>query len=339
MEVPLLRIGLLGFDTQQAQRATVRIASVVSNHARWEVVAFEDADLWLIHSPSARSVEQRGLRISQGADASSALTIYPHQTSRPVAFTQPLPTTIDAVLHIDLDDMYQCASNLDRFAAALPRLRAHFALGEQVAGRQSNLEPSTYHLSFEGRLIAVVDLAHWQVSLQPEAKPIELSLASWRHRPQDNAQAPFGFEVIALDRLMWVFASRTRTPRLPDDYQASTIYLRRLSTLPQSWLHRDHMNLISYLNKQAHSLAQLQQVTQLSAERLMACLSALYYSGTITTNAAQVQHHNRRAGTPSQGTPSQATPSQRTPAADDSQGFSRNSSIFDTYQAPIAGKY
>ncbi len=333
MEVPLLRIGLLGFDSQQAQRASVRIASAVSNRGRWEVVPFEDADLWLIHSPSATSVEQRGLRISQPGDASSALTIYPHQTSRPVAFTKPLPQAIDAVLSIDLEDMYQSVHDLNQFAAALPRLCAHFALGEQVASRQSNLEPSTYHLSFEGRLIAVVDLAQWRISVQPGAKPIELSLASWRHRPQDNTQAPAGFEVMAMERVMWVFASRTQAPRLPEAYQTSVIYLRRLSTLPQSWLHRDHMNLISYLNKQSQTLAQLQAVTQLSAERLVACLSALYYSGTITVNAAQVQHHDRR------GTPSQVNLSEPAKlAADDSKGFGASSSIFDTYQAPLAAK-
>jgi hypothetical protein len=334
MEVPLLRIGLLGFDSQQAQSATVRVASTVSNSARWEVVPFEDADLWLIHSLSASTVEQRGLRINQPDNTGSALTIYPHQTSRPVAFTKPLPQAIDAVLSIDLQDMYQSAHDLNKFAAALPRLCAHFALGEQVAGRQSNLEPSTYHLSFEGKLIAVVDLAHWRISVLPGAKPIELSLASWRHRPHDNVQAPDGFEVLALERLMWVFASRTKTPRLPEAYQTSIIYLRRLSTLPQSWLHRDHMNLISYLNKQPQTLMQLHEVTQLSVERLVACLSALYYSGTITVNAAQVQHHDRR------GTPSQiihlSEPAKL--SADDSKGFSASSSIFDTYQAPLAVK-
>ncbi len=326
MEVPLLRLGLLGFDNHQAQRATVRIASAVSNHARWEVAPFEDADMWLINSPSASTVEQRGLRISQAGDAASALTIYPHQTSRPVAFTQPLPLAIDAVLSIDLEDMYQSVHDLNKFATALPSLCAHFALGEQVASRQSNLEASTYHLSFEGRLIAVVDLASWRISVQPKAKPIELSLASWRHRPNDNAQAPAGFEVLAMERLMWVFASRTHTPRLPEAYQTSIIYLRRLSTLPQSWLHRDHMNLISYLNKQAHTLASLQQVTQLSAERLLACLSALYYSGTITVHPAQVQRNDRHVA------PSLP------PATDDSKGFSASSSIFDTYQAPLAAK-
>jgi hypothetical protein len=335
MEVPLLRIGLLGFDSQQSQRASVRIASAVSNRARWEVVPFEDADMWLIHSPSASAVEQRGLRISNPGDAGSALTIYPHQTSRPVAFTLPLPDTIDAMLRIDLEDMYQCVHDLNTFAAALPNLCAHFALGEQVAVRQTNLEASTYHLNFEGKLIAVVDLANWRVSLQPGAKPIELSLASWRHRPLDNVQAPAGFEVLALDRLMWTFSSRTLTPSLPDAYHTSTIYLRRLSTLPQSWLHRDHMNLISYLNKQPQTLAQLQQVTQLSAERLVACLSALYYSGTITTNAALVQHRDKRAGPASQASLGETVKL----AADDSQGFGRSSSsIFDTYQAPAVAK-
>jgi hypothetical protein len=328
MELPLLRIGLLGFDTPQAQRATVRIASVASNRARWETVSFEDADLWLIHSPSASSAEQRGLRISQDGDAGSALTIYPHQTSRPVAFTLPLPDTIDAVLRIDLDDMYQTARDLDNFAAALPRLCTQFALGEQVATRQANLEASTYHLSFEGKLIAVVDLAHWRASLLPTAKPIELSLASWRHRPHDSAQAPAGFEVIALERLMWVYASRTRAPRLPEAYNTHAIYLRRLSTLPQSWLHRDHMNLISYLNKQPHTMASLQQVTQLSTERLVACLSALYYSGTITVHPTQVQRKDRHA------TPSEFADANRISV--DSQGFSASSSIFDTYQAPLA---
>lgn len=326
MELPLLRLGLLGFNAQDSQLAVAQIASAVPMASRWEVVAFEDADIWLLNSRCVTAVANRGLRIQHGADEASSLMIYPQQATRPMAFTLPVTEGVNAVLSVQLDNPRDCARGLDSFALAMPRVCNHFALGEQVASRQSNLHDSTYHLSFEGRLIAVVDFAAWRVSIASEAKPIELALASWRHRPADMSIAPASFETSALERLMWVYASRTRKPTVPQAYQSSTIYLRRLSTLPQSWLHHDHMNLISYLNKQPRTLAQLQQVTQLSSERLLACVSALYYSGTITVNPAQVQ---RNASALAQG----ARLEEQDASAPDS-----TSSIFDSQPVPLTAK-
>ncbi len=294
MELPLLRIGLLGFGRSDANLATAQILSAATSRSRWEVVPFEDADLWLIHSPSVSMGENRGLHIANPDAPHSPLTIYPHQTSRPVAFTMPLPGAIDAVLAVDLTNTYQCASGLNQFATALPLQCAHFALGEQVASRQSNLRKGTYHLQFEGRMVAVVDLVAWRVGLAPDAKPIQLSLASWRHRPTDAAHMPQGFTVQTLEKPMWAYASRTTKAQLPSSYATELIYLRRLSVLPQSWLHQDHMNLIGMLSRQPMLLTELSRQTQLPAERLAACLAALYYIGTVTTDPRQILQGDKR---------------------------------------------
>ncbi len=299
MELPLLRIGLLGFSRTDANLATAQILSAAVARSRWEVVPFEDADLWLIHSPSVsmgnRTSDGHGLHIANPDAPHSPLTIYPHQTSRPVAFTEPLPASIDAVLSIELDNGYQCASRLNDFANALPQLCNHFALGEQIASRQSNLHKGIYHLHFEGKQVAVVDFEAWQVSLLPAARAIDLALASWRHRPDEMAHMPLGFEVLALERLMWVYASRSKAPRLPASYQSEPIYLRRLSVLPQSWLHHDHMVIISLLSQQSMYLGTLSQQADLPLERLQACLAALYYSGTVTTDPQQILVNDLRA--------------------------------------------
>jgi hypothetical protein len=294
MELPLLRLGLLGFGRAQATLATAKILSTTAARSRWEVVPFEDADIWLLNSPSVTLGDNRGLRIGNPDAPHSPLTIYPHQTSRPVAFTEPQSPNIEAVLSIDLDDIYSCSNALNQFAGVLPQLCTHFALGEQIASRQHNLVKGTYHLHFEGRLVAVVDLAGWQVGLSPQARPLELALASWRHRPNDNASPPVDFDTHCLDRLMWVYASRTRAQTLPASYHTEPIHLRRLSSLPQSWLHQDHMNLIALLSQQTWTLAGLEQQTRMSAGRLQTCLSALYYSGTITTDPRQMLRGDRR---------------------------------------------
>lgn len=294
MELPLLRMGLLGFSRKDALTATAHVLSAAASQSRWEVSPFEDADLWLINSPSVSTTSNRGLLIANPDAPHSPLTIYPQQTSRPVAFTEPLPEAIDAVLSIELGNGYQCASRLNDFAATLPRLLTHFALGEQVASRQSNLHKGTYHLHFEGRLVAVVDFTGWRAGLLPEAKAIDLALASWRYRPQEASAMPHDFEVLALERLMWVYASRTKNAPLPDAYTCEPIYLRRLSVLPQSWLHQDHMNLISMLSQQPMHLGPLAQQTRLPTERLEACLAALYYSGTITVDPSQIVRGDQR---------------------------------------------
>ncbi len=294
MELPLLRLGLLGFSQAQASLATARVLAARASRARWEVVPFEDADIWLIDSPSVTLDDNRGLRVRNPDAPDSPLTIYPHQSSRPVAFTQPLPANIDAVLSVALDDAYDCAHGLGTFSDVLAKLCNHFALGEQLASRQSSLIENTYHLHFEGRLVAMVDVAHWQVSLSPDARALELSLASWRHRPNESQRFPPDFEALSLERLMWVYASRAQTPRLPEAYLGSRIHLRRLSVLPQSWLHADHMNLIGQLSQQPCTMAMLAQLTRLPFKRLSACLAALYYTGTVTTDLRQIVRGDKR---------------------------------------------
>jgi hypothetical protein len=298
MELPLLRLGLLGFSREKAILAAARVLECMAARARvrarWEIVPFEQADIWLLDSHSVSVGDDRGLRILNPDAPDAPLTIYPHQSSRPVAFTQPLPSDIDAVLSVALDDAYDCAQGLNTFSDALSKLCCHFALGEQVGSRQSGLIDNTYHLHFEGRLVGMVDLAHWQVGLSPDSAPMDLALASWRHRPNESQRFPQGFEVLSLERLMWVYASRTQNPTLPANYLSSRIYLRRLSVLPQGWLHDDHMSLISRLSQQPCTMAMLARFTQLPYKRLSACLAALYYSGTITTDPRQIMHGDKR---------------------------------------------
>ncbi len=294
MELPLLRLGLLGFDRASASLATARILAATQPFARWDIVPFEDADLWLIHSPSVSLNDNHGLRIRNADTPDAPLTIYPQQSSRPLAFTQPLPAKVDAPLSVALNDAYDWAQSLNAFNDILNKLCCHFALGEQVASRQSGLVDNTYHLHFEGRLVAMVDLAHWQAGLLPSARPKDLALASWRHRPNEAQTFPQGFEVLSLERLMWVYASRTQNPVLPAAYQTSPIHLRRLSVLPQGWLHDDHMSLIGRLHQQPCTMAMLARLTLLPFKRLNACLAALYYSGTITVDPRQIVQGDKR---------------------------------------------
>jgi hypothetical protein len=325
MELPLLRLGLLGFDQAQTDAANTRVQSATTAVSRWEVVSFEDADLWLINSPSVSLGGHGGLHINNANGTHLPLTIYPEQSSRPVAFTQPLPPNIDAVLSLDLEDTYECSQGLKSFTNSLMGLCTHFALGEQIATRQSSLVMGVYHLQFEGRQVATVDLARWLVSLQPHVKPIELSLASWRHRPGEASHFSVGAEVLSLERLMWVYASRTQTTSLPPGYLTQAIHLRRRSVLPQSWLHDDHMNLIGQLSQQPCTMAMLARQTRLPLKRLGACLSALYYSGTITTDPSQVVRGDKRI-------PSNASPTLASESTEPS-GMSLQSgqSVFETH--------
>jgi hypothetical protein len=336
MELPVLRIGLLGFARSDANLAKAQILSASVSRCRWEVVPFEDADIWLINSPNVTLGEgignERGLHIANPDAPHSPLTIYPLQATRPVAFTEPLPQDIDAVLSIELGNGYQCASRLNDFASTLPQLCTHFALGEQVATRQHNLQKGTYHLHFEGRLVAVIDLQGWQAGLLPGASAMDMALASWRHRPNERAHMPPGFETHSLERLMWVYASRSKSPRLPTSYESETIHLRRLSVLPQSWLHQDHMGIIGVLSQKPQAIGELAQNTRLSLERLEVCLAALYYSGTITTDARQVVRGDGRVPSnfmdlelsePGEPEPGDASPSE--------QEHSAGQSVFDTH--------
>jgi hypothetical protein len=325
MEQPLLRLGLLGFDQDQAIQATLKVQAAASANSRWQVVTFEDADMWLLHS-SRVTMGSGTLNIGNPAAPDSPMTIDPSQVSRPVAFTQPLPSMIDAKLSINLEDAYECATALNQFAHVLVRLCTFFALGEQVASRQSGLERGIYQLHFESKLVAVVDLSLWQVGMLPDASPLELALASWRHRPYETNYLPAGFKGIALDKLMWVYASRTQTERLPASFRTEPIHLRRLSVVPQSWLHQDHMNVIGLISQQPCLMRTLAQRTQLSDQRLASCLTALYYSGTITTDPRQILRGDTRIHS-GYAELSEADKAAYTDTAGDSKGLS----VFDTH--------
>jgi hypothetical protein len=334
MELPLLRLGLLGFGRQDAAKVGVLLRDAVVARCRWELASFEDADLWLLNSPHVTPIAAHGLHIFTPDTPQSPLTIYPQQSSRPVAFTEPLPPTIDAMMSIDLNNIYASANALNMFADTLQAVCLQFALGEQVASRQSGLVESIYHLHFETRLVAIIDLKHWQIAFSPQANCLEMSLASWRHRPLERMNPPMGFDVVSLEKLMWVYASRTLTDRLPDSYTTQLIHLRRLSVLPQSWLHQDHMNVIGLLSQQPLTLAVLQQRTGLPMQRLRACLSALYYTGTLTTDPYQVQRGDPRIHS---GYAELVSDSQY-----DSGGHSTvGQSVFDTHQfeTPTARAY
>ncbi len=326
MEQPLLRLGLLGFDQDEAIQATLKVQAAASANSRWQVVTFEDADMWLLQS-SRVTMGSGTLNIGNPAAPGSPMMIDPSQVSRPVAFTQPLPAAIDAKLSINLEDAYECATALNQFARVLVRLCTFFALGEQVASRQSGLERGIYQLHFESKLVAVVDLSLWQVGMLPDATPLELALASWRHRPYETNYLPAGFKGIALDKLMWVYASRTQTERLPPSYRTEPIHLRRLSVLPQSWLHQDHMNVIGLISQQPCLMSTLAQRTQLSDKRLASCLTALYYSGTVTTDPRQVQRGDSRIHSGYMEL-SEEDKAAYTNTAGDSKGMS----VFDTHQ-------
>jgi hypothetical protein len=326
MEQPLLRLGLLGFDQDQALQATLRVQSAACANSRWQVVSFEDADMWLLHSSRVSMGSGGTLVIGNPASPGSPMTVDPAQASRPVAFTSPLPPTIDAKLSINLDDAFECATALNLFSRVLMRLCTFFALGEQVASRQSGLERGIYQLHFESKLVAVVDLSLWQVGMLPDANPLELALASWRHRPYETNYLPEGFKGIALDKLMWVYASRTQTDRLPASYRTEPIQLRRLSVVPQSWLHQDHMNVIGLISQQPCLMSTLAQRTQMSDKRLASCLTALYYSGTITTDPRQVLRGDSRIHS------GYVELSEQDKAAyTDTAGDSKGLSVFDTH--------
>jgi hypothetical protein len=331
MELPLLRLGLLGFGRHDAAQVATVLREAIVARCRWELAAFEDADLWLLNSANVSPIAGHGLRIANPDTPHSPLTIYPQQSSRPVAFTEPQPATIEAMLSINLNDMYASSNALNQFADTLQNVCLQFALGEQVASRQSGLHEGVYHLHFETRLVAIVDLKKWQIAFSPQANCLEMSLASWRHRPLERMNAPSGFDVLSLEKLMWAYASRTLTDRLPESYSTQLIYLRRLSVLPQSWLHQDHMNVIGLLSKEPHTLIVLHQRTGLPVHRLRACLSALYYTGTLTTDPHKVQRGDPRIHS---GYAELSSADAR-----DSGISTLGQSVFDTHQFNAPGAY
>ena len=284
IELPVLRLGLAGFSLEQKAEldATLRHASP-SGHA-WQLGKFGDADAWCVNGSRVQPLAESNVRVAPGSPTERSLQLDLAQVDRPIAFTLPLASPrFQPANTFEPDSLPSVNRLLQKFESWLQPVAAQFALAARILEQESVLGSGVYHVSINGKLIAIVNMTG-DIGLLPSASPTDFDQAMWTRRPSAAADIPGSFFRATLSQLMWQYALRTTRDVLPRRYRTALIYFRRPPRISQRLLTDAHLLVVRELAAAPGTFEDLQQRTGLGGPQLASNLSALYLVGSITSN-------------------------------------------------------
>ena len=286
-EQPILWLGMSGFAPQQRpvlEASLLRSAGSPS----WRTCAFGDADAWLVNGRSVRVMPGGNLKVVPGLPTERALNLNLSEVDRPVAFALPLASgDIEPRCTFDPASTASVHAVLAQFEGWLRLLRSQFVLGAQLVERGAELRLGVYHLSYGGRLLAVLDLYEGKCAISPGAHPADLWDAQWNRRPVGARAMPPGFLAATPAQLAWAYVCRTDRDLLPARYVTDLIYYRHVPRVPVRWLHDSQLMLLRELSVEPATFEALRQRTGLTVRHLKQDLTCLYYATAITTTPSK----------------------------------------------------
>lgn len=293
LEFPVLRLGLVGFGTDQQEEIALFLKSR-SGPIAWETWPFDDADAWWVNGARVQLLADGVVRVPAAEPTRRATQLNLNDVDRPLAFTRPLACgDIQPFECFDRTSPDSAGLLLAKFEAEMQPLAAQSALAGAVAGMQGRLISNVYHVMHGGSLLAVVDFSG-NVGVSPTAAPLDFSQAEWIAKADADTQLPGHFVRATLQEVMWRFAIRTTRDRLPTRYRKARLYFRHSPRVSHRLLKDTHLVLIRELASQPATFEELQQRTGLGDVQMARALAALYFVGSITSNP-------RRAAPPRTG--------------------------------------
>lgn len=283
IELPVLRLGLVGFTAEQQQTLGSVAATAGSGGMVWEISKLQDADAWWVNGARCQLLADGSVRVASGVPGGRSLQLNLADVDRPIAFCGPLPRGFEPDHFFALESVPSMKIVLRKFENWLSPLAAQFCLASHVVENEGALAAGVYHVSNHGTLLAVVDL-QGEVGVLPTAGPIDFDEAVWHHRPAGASAIPAGFVQASLSQLMWQYALRTSRDVLPRRYRKGVLYFRRPPRVAQRLLKDSHLLLMRELSCEAGSFEELQHRTGMPANSLAHYLGALYLVGAITAN-------------------------------------------------------
>jgi hypothetical protein len=281
---------------EQQEKAVRMLEQASPVHVAWYVGSFSDADAWWVLGPRCSLVAEGLLRVAPGAPTARALQINLSEVDRPMAFTAPVPSPQFARAYsFDLSKADDVRGVVANFTKWLQPQVAQFGLASCLVDHYGSLGPGVFDVMLDGRLIAVVDM-RGTIGVLPSAGATEFADAMWRRR-DDSGHMPQEFVRTSVSQLMWQYALRTRRELLPMHYRTGPLYFRRPPRLPQALLKDSHLLLLRELAMAPGTFQDLEQRTGLVGTQLARPLAALYYVGSITSNAKRASPSSlHRAG-------------------------------------------
>lgn len=296
VEQPVLWLGLAGFPPDQRdslEAALDRPPGLPS----WRSCALGEADAWWVNGAKVKLMPDGNLKVAAGLPTEHSLRLDLNEVDRPVAFATPLPPGgFEPRCVFDPISEPSIHAVLLKFEGWLRPLRAQFVLGSQIIERGERLRHGIYHVSRGGNLLAVLDFRAGRAAISPTVHPVDLWDAKWDKRPVGAGDLPESFSPITPAQLAWTYVRRTDRDMLPARYRTEVIYYRHVPQVPLRWLRDSQLLVLRELLEEPSTLADLRQLTGLSAGHIEHDLSCLYYAGAVTTTRAKAA-----ASTPARG--------------------------------------
>lgn len=285
IEVPVLRLGLAGYNEAQQKAAADVCRSAGTARAEWQVGSFADADAWWLEGSRTMLMPNGFLRVQPGVPSGRSVQLALADVDRPVGFSLPLAATgFQPAVTFDLGNTSHGVGVLHQFAGWLQAMLAQFCLASSIAEHQPTLNAGSWEVLRGADLLAVVDLK-LGAGVAPGATAADFANASWCIRDHGAVVIPPSFPRASVSQLMWQYAQRTQRDLLPPHYRQHPLFFRRPPRLPQRQMKDAHLLLLRELAAQpGMSFEQLQQSTGLGEASLGRHLSALYVVGAITAN-------------------------------------------------------
>jgi hypothetical protein len=286
-EQPILWMGLAGFVPQQ-------VAALEAGLKRgrglptWRICRFGDADAWLVNGSKVRVLPGGDLRVLPGLPTEQSMRLNLDDVERPVAFALPFASN-DFEPRCAFDPQSQASVHqvLREFETSLRLARSQFVMGGQVLRLGSQLRHGIFHVSHEGKLLAVLDFRQGKAGICPGADPAQLHEAHWASRPISAGDIPTSFHATSPAQLIWAYVRRTDLDLLPPRYRAQTIYFRSAPRVPMAWLRDSQLMLLRELSLEPSAFHVLRERTGFGKADLHHDLTCLYYAGAITTTPAK----------------------------------------------------
>ncbi|MFC5497826.1 hypothetical protein ACFPOE_09815 [Caenimonas terrae] len=283
--MPVLRLGLLGFSP--AQQAMLETALVVlRTRLRWRISALDDADAVCVNGSRVTPLPDGCLQVAGAVPRSPALRIDADHPGRPMAFSLPLAAGIQAESTFDMASPPSTRAMLEKFEGWLRPVSVQFCLASRIVQSRMDLSGTVYHVTVDGRLVAVVSRRSG-VGVLPIADPFHLDNALWSKRPGPADEIPGHFVQVGMSQALWQYAMRTQRDLLPTYFRTGPIYWCRSPQLPQRLFDDSHLMIGRELTRAPLSFVELGKRTGLSDAVLSRDLAGLRIVGAVTHDRKQ----------------------------------------------------
>ena len=273
---PVLLVALLGFDPGEALALETELARSDTLSAQWRSGDVRRADLWIVNGRSATVCDGDAIDVD-------GLRFRPGDVARPVAFAEPVASTLEARFHFDPAS----AASLEAMQLALgpwlsPRVVQQALVAHLVANAARFTRSTVIHVQEQERLLAVMNF-DGDTGVATDATPAAIRRADWLLRPASAGFVPSIFHRAPTHEVLWRFATRAEhVDLLPARYLRLPVYLRRMPQVAPDEMSARQRALVGEIAAGGRTLRALRARFECGDGELRRDLAALYLLGAIT---------------------------------------------------------